>query len=176
MASGIGNARVRAAGTVGGNLAFAEPRSDWLPMLSALDADIHLARSSGERTMKFNDFLTGPYGTAMEPDEILTGISIATGSIGRVHHTKVKGAERPLVAATIAEVGDGWRMAVGAVGEEILLVHVARVEDFDPEELAQSADVVPDHSAGEEYRRHLVAVVIKRCLRAVLTSTEGRKA
>ena len=38
-ASRVGNARVRSTGTVGGNLCFAEPRSDLGCVLLALGAD-----------------------------------------------------------------------------------------------------------------------------------------
>jgi aerobic carbon-monoxide dehydrogenase medium subunit len=166
VAEGIGNIRVRAAGTVGGNLAFAEPRSDWITLLSALAAQVHLEKSGARRSVEVEEFIEGPYGTVMDDDEILTGVTVPTNVIEGVHYEKFVGSERPIVAAALARVNERWRVAIGAVGDEVLLTESTTLDAIDVEALAQEVDVVPDLSGGERYRRHLAALALQRCVNA----------
>ncbi|HKC27635.1 MAG TPA: FAD binding domain-containing protein, partial [Jatrophihabitans sp.] len=59
----VGNARVRAQGTLGGNVCFAEPRSDVIALLIAVDARLVLRSPAGERDVPAADFVLGPYWT-----------------------------------------------------------------------------------------------------------------
>ena len=45
VANGIGDPQVRNRGTIGGNLAHADPASDWATVLTALGATIHIQGS-----------------------------------------------------------------------------------------------------------------------------------
>ena len=45
----VGSPQIRAAGTLGGNLGTCSPAGDGLPVLSALDATIHVQGSAGAR-------------------------------------------------------------------------------------------------------------------------------
>src|SRR5262245_27128961 len=47
----VGNARVRAQGTLGGNVCFAEPRSDVATALVAIGATVVLQFTRGERSL-----------------------------------------------------------------------------------------------------------------------------
>ena len=49
MEAAVANIRVRSAGTIGGNLCFAEPHSDPATLLTALDAQLTLTSASGTR-------------------------------------------------------------------------------------------------------------------------------
>jgi aerobic carbon-monoxide dehydrogenase medium subunit len=75
-ANAIGDASVRHSGTLGGNLAYADPASDWPATILALDAELKIASPAGERLIRGTDIFRGYYTTALEPDEILTEIHI----------------------------------------------------------------------------------------------------
>src|SRR5436189_2540594 len=76
METKVANVRVRATGTLGGNLCFAEPHSDPAALLLALDAHVHVQGKGGERTLPIDQLILGAYETALAPDELMTGIDI----------------------------------------------------------------------------------------------------
>src|SRR5438067_11752198 len=68
----VGSPQIRNRGTVGGNLGTASPAGDALPVLAAYDAEVLLASAErGERALAWQEFLTGPKSTALEPDELI---------------------------------------------------------------------------------------------------------
>ena len=118
----IANTRVRAAGTIGGNLCFAEPHSDPATLLSALHATVRLESSEGRWELQIEDFFLGLLDTSRRPDELMTQITLpklwdTTG----VSYQRFKTHERPVatVAAAVS-VADGLiddaRVFVGSVG------------------------------------------------------------
>jgi carbon-monoxide dehydrogenase medium subunit len=73
----IGNVRVRIAGTIGGNLAYAEPQCNPPAILAALGATIHVQNSSGrERAIPASGFIRGIFESALEAGEIITSVTI----------------------------------------------------------------------------------------------------
>src|SRR3954468_20965885 len=72
----VANPRVRASGTLAGNLCFAEPHSDPAVLLLCLDARVYLAGPDGERTLSLEEFVLGPYETALAEGELLRAIEI----------------------------------------------------------------------------------------------------
>ncbi len=75
-AGGIGDPAVRNRGTIGGNVSHADPASDYPTVLTALGASFDLQGPSGSRTVAADDFFTGPFETAVGPDEVLTSVSV----------------------------------------------------------------------------------------------------
>lgn len=73
----IGDQAVRNFGTIGGNIAHADPASDPPTVLLAYDATIHIQGKSGARTVKAEDFFVDLYTTALEANEMVTGVEIA---------------------------------------------------------------------------------------------------
>ena len=65
----IGGAQVRAAGTIGGNIANGSPIGDTMPALIALDAKLGLLKGQRRRTLALEDFYPGYRETALEPGE-----------------------------------------------------------------------------------------------------------
>jgi carbon-monoxide dehydrogenase medium subunit len=80
----IGDRQVRNRGTLGGNLAQADPASD-LPA-AALVSDVTLVARGpdGEREIPVEDFLSGAESTTLAPGELLTRIDVPTadGAVG----------------------------------------------------------------------------------------------
>ncbi|WP_409300009.1 FAD binding domain-containing protein [Peribacillus sp. SCS-155] len=74
LENNIGNIRVRTAGTIGGNLAFAEPRSDPGAFLVAANAIILAKSSSKTRRIPMSEFWQGPFETSLEPGEVITHV------------------------------------------------------------------------------------------------------
>ena len=75
-AGGVGDPAVRNRGTIGGNVAHADPASDLPTVLTALGANFTLQGPSGSRTVAADDFFVGPFQTAAGADEVLTGVSV----------------------------------------------------------------------------------------------------
>ena len=76
VAQHVANVRVRTVGTVGGNLAFADPHSDLATLFLALDGSVRLWRQGREREIPLADFVRGPYETAREQDEVLIAVRL----------------------------------------------------------------------------------------------------
>jgi aerobic carbon-monoxide dehydrogenase medium subunit len=72
----IGDPTVRNRGTIGGNIAHADPASDLPTVLVALDAHMTAAGPNGERTIPATEFFTGIMTTALADDEILVAIHV----------------------------------------------------------------------------------------------------
>src|SRR6266516_7842459 len=75
-AAGIGDPAVRNRGTIGGNVAHADPASDLPTVLVALDARMIAVGPRGERTIDAGSFFTGIMTTALEENEILAAIVV----------------------------------------------------------------------------------------------------
>lgn len=163
----VGNVRVRASGTVAGNLCFAEPKSDLATALLALDALVVLRSPSGARTLPIDEFLLGAYVTHLQPGELLTEIRVRTDYARQATYRKYQTEERPSVG--VAVVVSDWsvppcRLAVGAVGERPSLFTAAELAGFDPQAMVEQLDVIPDLGGAEDYKRHVTAVTIARAL------------
>lgn len=72
----IGNVRVRAVGTIGGNLAYAEPQCNPPTILSALNAEIIVKSVEGERTIPAERFIKGIFEADLQPGEIISHIIV----------------------------------------------------------------------------------------------------
>lgn len=72
----IGSTQIRNRGTIGGNIVNASPAADLLPPLIALGAEVELTSRKGKRVSSLEKFLTGPYKTKLQANELLTKIKI----------------------------------------------------------------------------------------------------
>jgi carbon-monoxide dehydrogenase medium subunit len=188
MERDVGNLRVRVMGTIGGNLCFADPHSDPATFLLATGGSLVCRRGAGPaRELSLEDFVAGPYRTALEPGELLTAVRVPHPGAGAgMAHEKMSLHERPAVTVTcLAHVEDGQvssaRLAVGSVGNrpqraldaEAALVGGpadelgARVSGA-AEAAADGAHPVEDANGSVEYKRQLVRVMAARCARAAV--------
>jgi xanthine dehydrogenase small subunit len=69
---------IRNAATLGGNLGTASPIGDSMPVLLALDAELVLVSSTGERSVALVDYFTGYRRTIRRPDELIRTVRIPT--------------------------------------------------------------------------------------------------
>jgi CO/xanthine dehydrogenase FAD-binding subunit len=72
----IGGVQIQNQATVAGNLCNASPAADGAAALLALDAEVTLASRKGVRTIPLVEFVQGNRKTALQPDEILTGVRV----------------------------------------------------------------------------------------------------
>lgn len=72
----IADPQVRNRGTIGGDIAHADPANDQPTIAMALDATLVLQGSQGIRRVQATDFFHGPYMTAMQADELLVSLEI----------------------------------------------------------------------------------------------------
>src|SRR5207248_424365 len=79
----VATVRIRNQGTVGGNLAHADPAQDPPPMLIALGGSARIASASSERRIPLDEFFIDYFETALRPDEVLVAVDLpplATGT------------------------------------------------------------------------------------------------
>lgn len=165
----VANVRVRAAGTLAGNLAFGEPHADPAALLVALDATVELAGSTGRRSLPVEQFAVGAYETELGEDELIEAVVVPLpGRETRAAYLKFQVLERPTVGvAAVAHNGDAPTIVVGAVDEHPIRVE-ANGDVGDYVDAARAAvDPVDDLSGSAEYKRHLTGVLVKRALEAI---------
>jgi aerobic carbon-monoxide dehydrogenase medium subunit len=78
----IGHFQIRNRGTIGGSLAHAEASAEYPAVVLALDAVIETLSPRGRRAIPAAEFFTGIWSTALEPDELLTGVEFPTWTRG----------------------------------------------------------------------------------------------
>jgi aerobic carbon-monoxide dehydrogenase medium subunit len=186
-AHSMANNQIRNRGTIGGNLVNAVPSADLPPILIALEAQVTLVGRYGNRILPLEEFFVGPNRSAIEPDEILTEITIAdqptTGSAYFKFGLRRSGALAVVgVAVSVVAVGthvEQARIVLGAVGpvpmrskkaEQLLVGTLATEAALEEVGRAAAAECRPisDIRGSEEYRRDMVRVFTKRALRKAL--------
>jgi carbon-monoxide dehydrogenase medium subunit len=70
----VGHHQTRNRGTIGGSLGLAEPAAEYPCTALTLGARIETASPSGGRGIEADDYFLGPYTTALELDEMITGV------------------------------------------------------------------------------------------------------
>lgn len=173
----VGNARVRAQGSIGGNLCFAEPKSDIGTALIALQATVTLAGREGQRELTVEKFIAGPYWAAREPDELLVDVRIPLTRSGfTATYLKYQTMERPTLGVALAhDINAGWcRAVVGAVGEVPTVCTFGSVEEVDADAIAEQIDPTADLAGSERYKRHVTRVYVRRAVAALAAQEATR--
>jgi CO/xanthine dehydrogenase FAD-binding subunit len=176
----VGSPQIRAAGTIGGNLGTCSPAGDTLPVLSALDAVIHLQSIEGPRSVSFGDFMVGPKRNSRRPDEVITAVTLPiTGQRQGYSKVGVRNAMVISVASACFAIVDGRpRFAMGSVGPTILRATAAEtfltsattdlnnISDEVAREFGRIASSearpIDDHRSTAAYRSHAIGVLAAR--------------
>jgi CO/xanthine dehydrogenase FAD-binding subunit len=180
----VGSPQIRHAATLGGNLATCSPAGDGLPVLSALEATVHLASAAGERSMPVAEFMVGVKRTARRDDELITAVTLPVLD-GWQGYSKV-GVRNAMVIAlataclAVDRGGADVRLAIGSVGPTIIrcaaaerIAAAALRDGSAPAALvaefgraaADASRPIDDHRASAAYRRHAIGVMASRLLR-----------
>ena len=181
----VGHLAIRNRGTFGGSLAHADPAAEWPVVVLALDGSMTTKSAKGGRTIKAKDFFVSYLQSAVEDGEIVTEVTIP-GLPPKTGWGFEELSRRPgdfAIAAVCALVTlDGGkvkeaRISMGGVGPtalrapeaEALLKGQAIGDDVlkrAGEKAAEAADPSNDVHASADFRRHLVAVLTKRAVKA----------
>jgi len=163
----LGNARVRATGSIGGNICFADPRSDISTSLFALRAQVSLRSAEGQRTLPIEDFVVVAMETDRADEELLEAIHIPIADDRHVY-VRHQPTEYPTVCVGVAvdrSRPDGpARIVVGAVGERPQPFDVSSIDEVDLDAILPGLDVIEDLNGSEQYKRHLAGVFIGRAI------------
>ena len=184
----VANVRVRQAGSLGGNLCFAEPHADPGTLLMALGAKMIAEKTSGKREIAAEDFFVDAYETSLQADELLTEIRVpAPGADSRSAYLKFGYLERPSVGVAIALTLNGGtvndvKIAVGCAGPapkrvaeaEALLNGKSKDEAVRllPQAGAiagRASEAISDLHGAQDYKEHIVGVLLKRAFNSIVS-------
>lgn len=186
----VGDPAVRNRGTIGGNVAHADPASDLPAVLMALGARLVVSGPAGTKTIEAADFFQGMMVTALGEHEVLTAIEIAGKQKGQgtayVKFSHPASRYAVIGVAAIVTVGGGVCTAAavalgGLVPSPVRASSVERAlvgQALSEETIATAAshvtqdlgdDVIGDLYASAEYRKAVAAVWVKR---AIMTAAE----
>jgi carbon-monoxide dehydrogenase medium subunit len=185
----IAHAAIRNRGTIGGNIAYADPASELPACLVALDATVVVLGPGGERRIPAGQFFTGLFETALAEDEIVTAVEIRRPAAGEasgidevarrsgdyamaglcIRLTHEAGALR---AARIVGFGVGETPVLCAAASQALVTGgvEAAVAALD-----QDLDPAGDLQASPAMKRHLAKVLLRRIV-GRLTAPEAMAA
>jgi aerobic carbon-monoxide dehydrogenase medium subunit len=185
----VGDPAVRNRGTIGGNVAHADPASDLPTVLVALGAKIVAVGPRGERAIDAVEFFTGVMTTALGEDEILAAVTVPVQGRGQgsAYVKFPHPASRYAVigaAALVALEGGACTSASVAIGG--LVPNAKRASSVEralvgkqptDAEIATAASAVlsdlgdevsGDIFASADYRRAVSPVYVKRALSAAI--------
>ena len=191
----IADPLVRNLATVGGNLAHADPANDHPATMLALGAEIVAVGTKGERTIPITAFFTGPFATALRPDEILVEIRIPTpparsGGAYLKLERKVGDFATAAVAVHIVLSAGGTcdQVGIGLTNVGLTPIKATQAEAAlkgkrpDAATIKQAAELAAaaaqpsdDLRGSAEYKKDLVRVLTARALRRAVERAEGRK-
>ena len=185
----IGDPAVRNRGTIGGNVAHADPASDLPTVLRALDATIAVTADGGERSIPAADFFEGMMETALGDHDIVAAIEVPAAPAGqgqayvKFSHPASRYAVVGVAASVSVAGGSIGSVAVALGGLVPVTTRAAAVEQALTGQ-APSADVIAaaaaavsadlgdnligDIYASAEYRRAMAPVCVKRALRTAV--------
>jgi carbon-monoxide dehydrogenase medium subunit len=186
-ARNIADLQVRNRGTVGGNVAHADPASDLPTVFTALGATFHVTGPNGERSISASDFFTGMFTTGLADNEVLTAVEVpvhASGT-GSAYAKMINPASGYAMvgAAAVVTVADGkcTQASVAVGGLTPSATRAPSVEAalagkaLDEANIAMAArevendlggDLLGDMHAGADYRKAMAPVFVKRALLA----------
>lgn len=184
----VADPQIRRRGTVGGALVHADPAGDVGAPALALDAELVVTGSGGERTVAAGDFFQDLFETAVGQGELLTAIRVPKHTGWGGHYEKfVRVSHQWSIVAVAAAVRvEGGAIAEARVGltnmgstplrasaVEAALVGAAATDESVRQACAAAAEGTnppSDLNGSADYRRALVPVLTRR---AVLAAAGG---
>ena len=175
----IGDPQVRNRGTIGGNIAHADPASDYPGILLALGATI----VTSSRSITVDDFFTGLFETALDEGELIKEIQVPVlgdGS-GAAYAKFFNPASRYAVVGVGAVVsldnGSCSSCRIGVTGAADHAFRASSAEDSlngsdlgddaiasAAAKIADGQEMLSDLAASADYRAHLCGVMLKRAI------------
>ena len=113
----VGDQQVRNRGTIGGAIAHADPAADYPAGVLALDATVIVQGPDGSREIPIGEFFLGFMTTVLEPNEIVTAISVpvAQPGIGTSYQKLANPASGYAIAGIAVVVGKAADGSIGTI-------------------------------------------------------------
>jgi len=182
----VATIRIRHMATVGGALAHADPNQDPPVTLIALGGRVEIRRAGGERELPLEEFFHDYYESALEPGEVVTGVTIpvlpaASGAAYLKFLPRTADDYATVAVAAVVTLDPdgercrGARIALGSVGVTPLRARVGeallsgqRLGDGLIQAAGEAAkgevDPLTDHRGSARYKREMTAVMVGRAL------------
>lgn len=171
-AGGLAYRAIRNRGTLAGSLAHSDSSAEWPTIMSALDAAVHVASAHGRRRIPVRDLLLGFFTTALDDDELITGVEVprvaATTRWGLYKMARKPGEFAESLAVALVRPG-GTEIWVGAARD--VPVRLPCTEELlasatEPVGLAEIIETVGTDTNSDGHHRQLHAVAVHRAIQA----------
>jgi carbon-monoxide dehydrogenase medium subunit len=194
-AAGIADVQVRNQGTIGGSLAEADPSGDWGATLLTLETSVQCTGPQGERSIKLEEFIKDAYTTVLAHDELVREIIVKKpprNSGGAYLAFKRSAPVYATVSAAVQLTLDGKdickdvRIVLGCVG--LTAIRAQRAENelrgkkIDGKTIQRAAEAAreaaepqSDMRGSADYKRTLVAALVKRTLAIAVRRARGER-
>ncbi len=190
----VATVRLRNQGTIGGNLAHADPAQDPPPILMALDASVRVIGSGGARVIPVADLFVDYFETTLEPTEVITSVTMPPRPPGAsaIYVKYLPGSKddyATVAVAVSAELIDGrWnrvRIACGGAAPVPLRILAAERAlegsaldhaeiDRAAELVGEGVDPIDDVRGSAAYKREMAVVWARRALRRLAGHHPGK--
>ena len=179
----VGHRQTRNRGTLGGSLCHLDPAAELVSVAAALDARLTVAGKNGVRSIDFAAFPLGYMTPALEPDDLLTGVTFSCWPDGHgsafVEFSRRHGDFAIASAAALIEADGNGKvtrasLTLGGLGPApVRCGEVERAligETIDDKRLRdiceplRKLDALDDIHAPASYRQHLATVLARRAL------------
>jgi aerobic carbon-monoxide dehydrogenase medium subunit len=184
---------VRNLGTVGGNIANADPVNDEPATMLAYRGEVVARGPKGERVIPIVSFYLDLYQSALARDEILTEVRVPmpTPRSGGAYQKLERKVGDYATAAVAAQVeldaeGNFASVGIGLTNVGLTAIKATAAEDFlrgkDPSDsnlkqaaslASEAAQPIADARGSEEYKRSLVKTYTVRALRQAVQRARG---
>jgi len=195
-AAGIADVQVRNQGTIGGSLAEADPSGDWGAVLLTLETSVRCVGLSSDQTVPLEEFIKDAYTTVLKHGELVRevivkippknsgGAYVAFKRSAPVYATVSAAAQVVLDGKNICK---GSRIVLGCVGLTALRAKDAEIalhgKALDEKSIQAAADAAYDAAQPQsdmrgsaEYKRVLVAALVKRVIGIAARRARGERA
>jgi aerobic carbon-monoxide dehydrogenase medium subunit len=193
-AAGIADVQVRNRGTIGGSLAEADPSGDWATVLLTQKTDLHCLGPKGMRTVPLSEFIQDAYTTALEHDELVVEVVVDIPSKGSgsaylafkrsapVYPTASAAVQLTLTDNLCTDIS----ITLGCVGlvpirakESESALRGRAIEEnaiaIAADAARAAADPQADMRGSVEYKRTLVAALVKRTIEIAVRRARGEE-
>jgi carbon-monoxide dehydrogenase medium subunit len=179
----IADPLVRNRGTLVGSLCHADPQGDWASVVLALGGSVVAQGPGGTRTIPMAEFVTGPFGNMLAPDEIAVEAIIPAARGTRAGgYLKLERRVGDFATVGVAVAVETSGATVTRAGIALTGVGASAIEAtaagqaltgtaLTPEVIGQAAALAAeaarprtDHRGSAEYKRHMVATFVARLL------------
>ena len=183
----VGDPAVRNRGTIGGNVAHADPASDPPTVLAAVGAKFVVTGSGGSKTVAVDRFFTGLMTTALGEGDLLTAVEIpaqAAGQAGAYVKFEHPASRYAVLGVAAVLTGNGGKCTAAAVVLGGLVPTPIRAAAVERALVGQplsdatfvnaasqvsgdlGADLIGDLYASAEYRKAVAPAWVRKALTA----------